>query len=562
MYNDKNKNIMKFRNVMSAILLAGAFTMASCSQEEELSVLSQNNTQKTLRITVSDTGVYGESSTRAVEDGYKTTFEIGDAIGVYAINIKEGRIIEENRKFEYKEDGTWELALGQAIEYIESEMENMKFYAYYPYQSNGANFNLPNELKDDPFAEAVKTWEIKYSELADNYTKYDLMTSVATDLASDGALGYVNFELNHRMSMALIALPTKTYNFINEDDKIEPYSLPAIPGSFVIEQGDINMKVNPYYDKKNDMYRILVKPNEEYTISGGYTLGQRMTFTRTLPAVRSKAGTAVKFKLKGSQVINHNLQIGDYYCADGSIVAAGESAPKNAIGVVYFVGNPQPSVLYSASNKYTEYNDIMRNDFPNCKHALVIALQNANNGVASKFSSKKGIAVDSWKNDKYEEGGRYINLQYDPKKILDKSVLTDMKGYNNTKLLKMSQIDEEIGKRSDVMCSVLDKYEISVPSPSMSTGWFCPSHGDFNSVIKNFDAIKTSIEVAGGSLERNPDIFSVAWNAIKNAYWASTIRNDDAQWVTGLNAEEKDGAKETLGMCEKNSQYFRFCLAF
>lgn len=546
---------MKFNNLLSATLFAGLFTMVSCSQEE-LGGQPQNDGKNYLQITVTDTGVFGDSQTRAVEDGYKTTFEAGDMIGVYG--LKSGSMVVENHKFTYKEDGTWE-SNGRGIEFIEEDMEEMKFYAYYPYQPQGVKFNSKAGLQGDPFAETVSGWKIG-TDFDENYTNYDLMTSGIAEITSTGALGVINFKLKHRMSIAAIELPGKVYNFTNVDPEVQPYKLPAVPGEFKVHQGEDKI-VKPYYDKKNDLYRILVKPGIEYKVSGTYTLEKRMDFESN--TVTGQEGKARRFKLKGSIVTEHNLQVGDYYCADGAIVGKGvEKAPKNAIGVVYFVGNPQPSVLYSESKKYTEYTDVMRSDFPNCTHALVLALNNANNGATSKFSSKKGIEVDNWKNNVYDEGSRYINLQYDPKKILDVSVLTDMKGYNNTKLLQMSQTDEIISKRSDQMCIILDKYEASVPAPSLSTGWFCPSHGDFNTVIKNFDTIKVSIEATGGSLERNPGIFDGAWNAIKNAYWTSTIRNADAQWVTGLNAIEEDGGKEALGMCEKNPQYFRFCLAF
>lgn len=555
MYNDKNNNIMKIKNVMSAVLFVSSLIMVSCSQDEELVGQSKNNDKNQLQITVTDAGVRSDSQTRAVEDGYTTTFEKGDAIGVYAVNMSTKELKVENRKFVLGDDG-WELALGTPIEYVESEMGNMKFYAYYPYQSNGIEFSIPKELNEDPFAKAVISWSINYNDLAENYTKYDLMTSVATDITPNGALGNVEFQLNHRMSLALIALPAKTYTFTNEDIEIAPYSLPAIPGEFELTQGDIAAIINPYYDRNNDLYRVLVKPNEEYTISGEYILGQRMTYTQTLPVEKSKAGIAVKLKLKGSEFISHTLQIGDYYCKDGSIVAATETAPKNAIGVVYFVGNPQPSILYS--DKYTEYKDIMRYNFPNCKHGLVVALEDVNNGKTYKFSNSKSLFIDTWKDNVYDEGGRYVNVTSGGKT----AVQLDMLGYNNTELMRVSQNDESIKGRSDVMCEVLSSHEQTNPAPSLSTSWFCPSLGDFNVILKNYTTIEASIKKAGGSLEQ----YSLAGNMSKDngAYWVSSVRNESAQFIFGLNSAEEDGAK---GYAVTNNsggtmQRFRFCLAF
>ncbi len=558
MYNDKNNNIMKFRNVMSAVLLVGSLIMVSCSQDEELIGQSKNNDKNQLQITVTDAGVRSDSQTRAVEDGYTTTFEKGDAIGVYAVNMNTKELKVENRKFVLGDDG-WELALGTPIEYVESEMGNIKFYAYYPYQSNGIEFSVPKELNEDPFVKAVTSWSINYNDLAENYTKYDLMTSVATDIIPNGALGNVEFQLNHRMSMALIALPAKTYTFTNEDTEIAPYSLPAIPGEFKFEQGnDVSVIVKPYYDKANDQYRILAKPNEEYTVSGTYTLGQRMTYTQTLPAARSKAGTAVKFKLKGSSINEHNLQAGDYYCADGSIVGKdAKEVPTNAIGVVFFVGNPQVSALYN----YTEYQDALKTDFPNCKHGLVVALKDANNGNTSRFSeSGKNVWIDNWKKET-EDLDRYLNLSHNNSAGKDKlELLLEIKGYNHTKIFLASQNDDAVKTRSNLMCNILNKYKETVPTPSLSTGWFCPSFGEFNQIIKNYNMVKASIESAKGSLEQYPITGNM--NTENNTYWASNFRSDAAQWISGLNAEEEDGKKLGFATNNKTSQHFRFCLAF
>lgn len=537
---------MKFNNLLSATLFAGLFTMVSCSQEE-LGGQPQNDGKNYLQITVTDTGVFGDSPTRAVEDGYKTTFEAGDMIGVYG--LKSGSMVVENHKFTYKEDGTWE-SNGRGIEFIEEDMEEMKFYAYYPYQPQGVKFNSKAGLQGDPFAETVSGWEVG-TDFDENYTNYDLMTSGIAEITSTGALGVINFKLKHRMSIAAIELPGKVYNFTNADPEVEPYKLPAVPGEFKVHQGEDKI-VKPYYDKKNDLYRILVKPGIEYKVSGTYTLEKRMDFESN--AVTGQEGKARRFKLKGSIVTEHNLQVGDYYCADGSIVAAKDIAPKNAIGVVYYVGNPQPSNLYD----YTEYQDIMRYDYPNCKHGLIVALNNAGGDKTYKFSNSKNLFIDTWKDNVYDEGGRYINVTSGGKTKPQIKML----GYNNTKLMLMSQNDATIKGRSDVMCEVLSSYVQANPTPSMSTSWFCPSLGDFNTMLKKYSIIESSIKEAEGSLNQ----CDIAGNMAKDngAYWTSSVRNESAQFIFGFNAVEEDGEK---GYAVTNNaggtmQHFRFCLAF
>lgn len=556
---------MRFNKVMSAVLFASAFTIISCSQVDELDQQSPNSGKNIVEISVIDAGVYGDTPTRAIEDGYATTFEVGDAIGVYG--IKGGAILVENKKFTLEEDGTWKV-LGEPIQFVEEEMGETKFYAYYPYRPAGVKFNAGVGLANDPFAETVNSWNIGANLEGENYTQYDLMTSEVTDITPSGALGKVNFVLNHRMSIAAISLPGKIYNFQNTETTIDPYTLPATPGDFKVKQGaEVEKVVKPFYDKKNGLYRILVKPNVEYAISGTYILEKKKEYTSTRTAEQCIEGKATKFNIKGSSETLHTLQVGDYYCTDGSIVGKDEAAPDHAIGVVYFVGNPQPSVLYGES-KYTEYKDIMRYDFPNCKHGLVIALESGkariNNSGATeksetwKFSDSKGLYIDTWKNS-YEEGDRYANVTSGGKI----PPLIDMLGYNNTKIMKLSQSDDAIKGRSNIMCQVLNYYSTqTIIAPSLSTGWFCPSLGDLNTVLKDYEAINKSMVAAGSTLEQR--VLNGDMSKDNGAYWTSSVRNESAQFISGLTTDEEDAKKgyAVTNNAGGTQQYFRFCLAF
>ena len=80
------------------------------------------------------------------------------------------------------------------------------------------------------------------------------------------------------------------------------------------------------------------------------------------------------------------MQVGDYYCADGKIISVeSETVPENVIGLVCYVGNIQPSVTH---DEYTETQDALRRDYPNCTHGLVVAVNYAkyNGANTSVFS--------------------------------------------------------------------------------------------------------------------------------------------------------------------------------
>lgn len=548
---------MKFYNLMATALFASVCTMMSCSQLDELDGQQPNNEKNYLKISVTDAGVYGDTPTRAVEDGYSTSFEAGDEIGVYG--IEKGELKIENRRVQYQEDGTWKV-LGTPIEYAEGEMANIKFYAYYPYNGEGIDFNKSVELKGDPFEAAVSSWIIG-TDLNENYTKYDLMTSRLTEITPENNMGRLDFKLNHRMSIASISLSGKVYKF---QDGIDPYELPAEPKEFKLKQGTEDpIIVSPYYDEKNNSYRILVKPNVEYTISGTYALGTNKVFTQTRTVVEGIGeGKAVKFKVGTPIEITHTLQVGDYYCADGSIVSKeADTAPENAIGVVYFVGNPQPSVLYADNSTYTEAKDALKRDYPNCKHGLVIAINNANGNSASRFctSTNKSQAVGDWMTSQADLKAQYISSA----KWNDAGI-QEILGYNNSKIMDISYNEGTMKNLCNNMHDILETYKSETAAPILTSGWYCPSLGDFIELMKNYETVKTSIESAQGELNNYEDLMNGTYN--ETFYWTSTERNGGNEFLTGLNKQEYEGEspkyKHTTRNDKTKAGFFRFCLAF
>lgn len=544
---------MKIYNLIATALFASVFTMVSCSQEEEHEGQQVDNSKNYLQISVTDAGVYSNTPTRATEDGYTTKFEVGDEIGVYGIEDKKIKI--ENRRFQLQEDNTWKV-IGNPIEYADGEMGSIKFYAYYPYNAEGVKFNANIELSGDPFTEEVNSWKIG-SDLDENYTKYDLMTSKLTEITPSNNMGRLDFKLNHRMSIASISFAGKVYKF---QEGIDPYEIPAEPEEFNVKQGAENAtSVKPYYDEKNNLYRILVKPNVAYTIFGIYTLGSKKSFETG--SKMAAAGKAIKYNVGNAIEIPHTLQIGDYYCADGSIVSKdAEIAPTNAIGVLYFVGNPQPSVLYADNSTYTEAKDALRRDFPNCKHGLVIALNNANSS-ASKFCTGKhnSLGIGDWMGQQAD-----LKLQYISSAKWNNAGIPEILGYNNTKVMDISYNEGTMKSLSDLMHETLDTYNAQISLPTLCTGWYCPSLGDFIELMKNLDVVQTSIEAAQGELSNYEDLLTSTAN--KNFYWTSTERNGGNEFITGLNQNEYNAEspnyKNTARNSSSNTGFFRFCLAF
>ena len=383
---------MKIYNYISMLFLAGAAIVASCSQNEELTGETPDSLQG-FQISVSDEGFMDESGkTRATENGYTTRFSNGDAIGIFA--VRGETVVEDikNRKFTLT-DGYWELTDGgDPIEYKGSQFQRMTFYAYYPYNAN-VTFD---PTKVDPFETYVNNWKIGSEQNEGNYTQYDLMTSTGS-VQGDRLKGQIAFTMQHRMALAVVKMPNLTYSFTNGG--IDDYLLPLTAGSFTVN----NTQATPYYQESTDTYRFLVNPKKEFSIKGTYSGVSEMEYEAkgTL-----EGGTAKMYTIEDKSKINHTLQVGDYFCADGKIVSVdAETVPENVIGIVCYVGNSQPSVTHT--ELYSAEVDALRRDFPACTHGIVLSIKNSvvkdseQNDVALKMfhSSKSGYYSDWFTSD-------------------------------------------------------------------------------------------------------------------------------------------------------------------
>lgn len=541
---------MKFKNIMSAMLLAGVFTVTSCSQEEIETTVSQADSKAALKITVSDTGVKGDAATRATDNGYATTFVAGDAIGVYG--VKDNRVVDgiNNKKFTLQDDGTWKVT-GEVIEYTEAEMGDIKFFAYYPYcetddaRLGGATFDAASST---PFATFVSNWTINYAEAA-SYTSNDLMISKSTSVEANGAVGELNFTMSHCMAVAAVKLAGKTYKFDNVP-AIADYVVPADPIDFKITQGAGEKEVkNAYYDELNGLYRILVKPNTAYTVAGSYNMGGKMEYSKDYSG--SEGGKVVKFEVaNNATAINHTLQAGDYYCADGSIVSKDvATAPANAIGVVFFVGNPQPS----ANGVCGEALDILHNEKPDCVHGLVVALNNSGSDK-SQFCTVKTIlyggwlATDGW-SAKLLENGTNIKPE-----LIGKT--DEYLGYNNTRVISIATNENKMvgdvpaKEACNKAWEHINLFRNTQQVPMITSGWFLPSVPEFYVLNDVIDDINSSLSKSGTEIVKSDASYY---------YWTSTERlsNVQMQYAYG-------NGGFALRYRERGSgnSYFRMILAF
>ena len=522
---------MKIYNYISMLFLAGAAIVASCSQNEELTGETPDSLQG-FQISVSDEGFMDESGkTRATENGYTTRFSNGDAIGIFA--VRGETVVEDikNRKFTLT-DGYWELTDGgDPIEYKGSQFQRMTFYAYYPYNAN-VTFD---PTKVDPFETYVNNWKIGSEQTEGNYTQYDLMTSTGS-VQGDRLKGQIAFTMQHRMALAVVKMPSLTYSFTNGG--IDDYLLPLSAGSFTVN----NTQATPYYQESTDTYRFLVNPNKEFSIKGTYTGVSEMEYEAkgTL-----EGGTAKMYTIEDKSKINHTLQVGDYFCADGKIVSVdAETVPESVIGIVCYVGNIQPSVTHEA---YTETQDALRRDHPGCTHGLVVAMNYAeyNDSKTSVFSPQsRDYFYGNWFNSDDDWTGKFINTDTKTTDAEGVAALPFL-GYNHTELMINSPSWENACQAG---VNFVQAYRTKVVAPNITSDWFLASLKELDLLFRLKSTINARLKAVGGDelLEGS-------------RHWSNAERTGNAQIVyqhnfsTGVINDKRRN---------EGAGYFRMMLAF
>ncbi|WP_418211703.1 fimbrillin family protein [Bacteroides zhangwenhongii] len=541
----------QYKFIQKLLLAVLALGCASCSQDEE----TQVNQQNLVVLNVTDAGlVSSESQTRTDDNGFVTTFKKDDELGLFA--VKGGVIMDEINNMRLTYNGSsWS---GKPILYDE-RLEGVVFYAYYPYQADmTGKTDLQGE--DDFFAPLVDSWNLTNAQSDQKeYAKQDLMTSGKTELIGENGNYSLSFQLSHRMSLVVVKLPSTHYLFTDAEGTVLPEETPYIakpnPASISFEIGE--EKILPYYDAAKDEYRLLRKPSSAETITGYYN-GKKCSL---VTEGKMEQGKYKRFVVDGGhQEKKHHLQVGDFYYADGNIVSVTDENPpvKGCIGVVYYVGNPQPSNRYNEGNYViTPKMDVLKREHPNCSHGLVLALGPDIKGAWGD----ENTFLHSWFLTDFENNAAFTSLSgyywgdtSTSVKNLDSRFGL---GYNNIRVIEeyvKLNADAEEGK---LILQHISSYQEKYPTPIVSTKWYVPAIGDFNNLIGNskaslYSLLNQQIDKVGGlKLQANKE------------YWSSTERRKDLTFYAIFTG---DGVASTNKTRKKNTastySLYRFGLAF
>lgn len=447
---------MKRNKFIYAIMFVCTLFATSCSNEEDINLPA---TQGSIRFNFSDSGVHNTVSTKATTDKkYKTTFEEGDKIGLYAFaSTKATSAITgyENVCLTYQ-GGEWVTTEGDGTTLTyDDQLKNATFHAYYPYQENVTLSGTASS----PFTTLINDWVINTDK---SYTENDLMTGSGTARTNKNDIT-VSIALKHEMAMIVVGLSGGiTYKFTNQDPELSDYTASSGEATFSINTDDMTTAMETVDGK----YRFLVKPDTDATLNvtyGGKTYKQSVN----IPA--SKYQEYSVGSNSSSEPIEFELSVGDYYCSDGTLIESDakltDEIKAKIIGVVYYVGNPQPGS--TGLNYNTNYPDILAAEHPSCTHGLVYAIKSANTD-----------AVTSWGEGSF--GGGKVSGYYDThnyqrntasKYIWETSSSNygaRMLGYDYTAVLTVNRTD----------FPTLFQYLDQATAPSVSSGWYLPSYGE------------------------------------------------------------------------------------
>ena len=519
-----------------------------------------------------------ELQTRA----HDTSWDANDAIGVSDA--------DNNTNVKYVTTSGDGVFTSDNVIYLLGD-ENHSFTAYYPYNESVSaenkiiTFDEPADYmygtasatRQNP--NASFTFTHKMSELSFTVTDATSTNSSSakawTRADGDDTTGSGSTTASSTITLHDVVLNgtfDTSNGTVNAGDKKGDLTISFTPGkksSFILPpqsfEGE-NVKISVNYNGKTYGGTLsLDKTTEGNDIQYGLTINKENQ--QTALAISSKTITGWTPVDKGNQDLAEKeaenvLEIGDFLLNDGSVVDKAydlskiTAAGKTVVGVVYYVGNPQPSALYNGT--YTEAQDILKAEAPEATHGLAIAINNGNAGNVARMFANQKYDYSTWFTDN-ETSNSYIKTT-----ISITSAGTQFLGYNNTAVIeKVGDNTDETNTEgvktgSTEFTKILTAFR-TANTVSNCSKWYLPSYAELKQIQDNYAAISASITKASGSLQQFTDF---ATNATDKFYWSSDLRGGQYAWISPL-YETEEGVNLYITRISNNYKgYFRFAIAF
>ena len=489
----RNTNDMK--RILYIIGMAAA--LASCIESEDLGTQPQD--RQPITVTVTDGGYAAAdksgTDTRAVDNGYATTFTAGDQIGLYIVK-SDGTYAAENIPLTLTVNGSgmlaWQAPASTKLYY---EGAAAKYFAYYPYQqtlpavsNTSAEPVKPDASATDAsgfFAPLISAWTPTTDQGTHaKYTAQDLMIGSGTPGKKENDEYSLTFSMTHAMALVVIETPMTKYTLTDKDGNPLPdYCIPAPDTRFY--------GFTPY-NPSLATYRYLVKPAQSGAadLMGSYTAtGSDGSSSATKEYAVSPSGiTAANYALYkvdgGATTViskSHTLKVGDFYMNDGSLLAGSteiltDAQKKACIGIIY---STDANRIGNATKEALMQKDVT-------PHGLVMALTNAseqcqwgeygrdeNNDGTGPFQSNTSTLQAQYNNvDGYGETHWILDNYKD----------------NSTTLMGTYSAFYHASRYG---ATEGETFQYAAPV-NTTTGWFIPSMGQWWDILSNLGGIDLS----------------------------------------------------------------------
>ena len=258
--------------------------------------------------------------TKAVNNGYLTTFESGDAIGVTGID-RNGNILDicNNVRFEYQKDtiesgSIWSSFVNNRGYNFVERVDGATYFAYYPYDEKWNDCTLDNILENFTLLEDQSTKE-----------KFDSCDLIATEGCIAPSAGELRFVMSHKMAAVSIF-----YNNEFEPDGVTPlYPLilqsGTTPASLTLKHTYRALTEEGHQELR---HRYLVKPQTTVKLVGCLEESNVRMFSHSIDV---EAGHLYSISFEGEPLVPYtdgvDLELNDveFVDRDGNTVTLGHT---------------------------------------------------------------------------------------------------------------------------------------------------------------------------------------------------------------------------------------------
>ena len=155
--------------------------------------------------TLSNPEVIFPDNTEWAKVGYpKSSFEVGEAIGLYAVS-KDGKVVIPNVKLTKGQDGIWKTENNQRFLFT----TNYSYFAYYPYRNSPdpLDVNVNAATADEFFKDKIAKWEPAKDQKEESaLVSQDLQVASGIVKADASTL---EFKMAHQVGLAVLTLSDK-----------------------------------------------------------------------------------------------------------------------------------------------------------------------------------------------------------------------------------------------------------------------------------------------------------------------------------------------------------------